>query len=96
MNNDTLTIVSMITKKIKLSILSFLTVLSFSPLSFSQTTVTVGTGTSTSSGTNPSNVVYRSGTTSTYRHVKTVHILTQAQLSAAGLTGISQITKWGY
>jgi hypothetical protein len=96
MKNDAPKTQTMIKKNIPFKLLSLLTFLFVSIFTIAQTTITIGTGTSTSSGTNPSNVIYRSGTTSTYRHAKTVHILTQAQLSAAGLTGISQITKWGY
>lgn len=58
-------------------------------------TVTIGTGTTTVAGTNGV-PIYRSGTTSTFHHSKSIQLLTAAQLSAAGLMNGSSITAWGY
>ncbi|MFN6038916.1 MAG: GEVED domain-containing protein [Bacteroidota bacterium] len=61
----------------------------------SQTTVTIGTGTLTASGTNGT-PIYRSSATSTFHHAKSIQLLTQTQLSAAGILSGAIITQWGY
>ena len=63
--------------------------------SYGQTTVTIGTGTLTSSGTNGT-PIYRSSSTSSFHHSKSVQLLTAAQMSAAGVLANSTITQFGY
>jgi len=58
-------------------------------------TATIGTGTLTASGTNGT-PIYRSSTTSTFHHSKSIQLLTAAQLGAAGVTSGASITGWGY
>lgn len=60
-----------------------------------QTTVTIGTDTTKSSGF-ASNPVFRLSGTSSQHHAKSVQLLTAAQLSSAGLTSGVNITNWGY
>ncbi|MBK7763868.1 MAG: hypothetical protein IPI46_10955 [Bacteroidetes bacterium] len=65
-----------------------------SNLSFAQT-VTIGTGTLTTSGTNGV-PIYRSSTTSSFNHSKSIQLLTQSQLSAAGIASGAIINSWAY
>lgn len=58
-------------------------------------TATIGTGTLTASGTNGT-PIYRSSTTSSFHHSKSIQLITAAQLASAGVTGGASITGWGY
>lgn len=62
---------------------------------FAQTTVTIGTGTLTASGTNGT-PIYRSASTSSFHHSKSIQLLTATDLSAAGVPSGAVITAWGY
>ena len=64
-------------------------------LGFAQT-VTIGTGTSFSGGTQNGNPIYRSSTTSSFHHSKSVQLVTAADLSTAGVSPGALITEWGY
>lgn len=64
-------------------------------LSAQQTSVTIGTGTLTAAGTNGT-PIYRSSTTSSFHHSKSIQLLTQAQLSAAGLSAGYPIDSVGF
>ncbi|MBL7924995.1 MAG: HYR domain-containing protein [Bacteroidia bacterium] len=58
-------------------------------------TAIIGTGTLTASGTNGT-PIYRSASTSSFHHSKSIQLLTAAQLSTAGVTAGASITGWGY
>ena len=63
---------------------------------FAQTTVTIGTGTSTSTAGTNGDPIYRSSTTSSFHHSKSIQLLTASQISAAGIPSGANITQWGY
>ena len=65
-------------------------------IGFSQTTVTIGTGTSASGTSDNGNPIYRSSATSGFSFSQSVQLLTQADLSSVGLSGGSTITKIAY
>ncbi len=60
-----------------------------------QTTVTIGAGTVSASGTN-GNPIYRSSATSSFNFSQSVQLLTAADLAAAGITAGSTITKLAF
>ena len=57
-------------------------------------TITIGTGTTTTTGNGTP--IYRSSSTSSFHHSKSIQLLTAAQLSGAGLTAGANITGYGY
>ncbi|MCC5916326.1 MAG: hypothetical protein JJU02_03260, partial [Cryomorphaceae bacterium] len=60
------------------------------------TVVVIGTGTLASTTTQNGSPIYRSSTTSAFDYAQSVQLLTQADLSAAGITPGSTITKIAY
>ena len=58
-----------------------------------QTTVTIGTGTSSATGGTNGNPIYRSSATSTFNFSQSIQLLTAADLAAAGVTSGATITK---
>ena len=60
-----------------------------------QTTVTIGTGTLTTSGSNGT-PIYRSSASSSFDYSQSVQLLTQSQLAAAGILPGATITKIAY
>ena len=61
-----------------------------------QVTVTISSGTSTSiAGTN-GDPIYRSSTTSSFHHSKSIQLVTSTQLNSAGVVNGSTINSWGY
>lgn len=61
-----------------------------------QTIVTIGTGTSTSTAGTNGDPIYRSSSTSSFHHSKSVQLITASQLSAAGVISGSDITSVGF
>jgi hypothetical protein len=68
--------------------------LGLNPL-FAQTTVTIGTGTLTASGTNGT-PIYRSSAMSGFHHSKSIQLLTATDLAAAGIPSGAVINSWAY
>jgi Ig-like domain CHU_C associated/GEVED domain/SprB repeat len=68
--------------------------LGLNPL-FAQTTVTIGTGTLTASGTNGT-PIYRSSGTSAFHHSKSIQLLTATDLATAGIPSGAVINSWAY
>ena len=68
--------------------------LGLNPL-FAQTTVTIGTGTTTASGTNGT-PIYRSSATSSFHHSKSIQLLTATDLATAGIPSGAVINSWAY
>ncbi|HNB81708.1 MAG TPA: hypothetical protein PLP14_06375, partial [Chitinophagaceae bacterium] len=66
-------------------VLGFFLLAFSSMISFAQVTVTIGTGTSASTAGTNGDPIYRSSTTSSFHHKKSIHLLTASQLSAAGI-----------
>jgi len=62
---------------------------------FSQT-ITIGTGALTSATTDNGNPIYRSSAASGFTFAQSVHLLTNAQLTAAGLTAPKSITSMAF
>jgi hypothetical protein len=60
-----------------------------------QTVVTIGTGTTNAGGTNGT-PIYRSSSTSSFHHSKSIQLLTASQLVAAGVLSGSTFTTFGY
>jgi hypothetical protein len=58
-----------------------------------QTTVTIGTGTSSATGGTNGNPIYRSSASSTFNFSQSIQLLTAADLAAAGVTSGATITK---
>ncbi len=79
-------------KKITLLIVFLLS----SVFGFSQTTVTIGTGTNASGTNDNGNPIYRSAATSVFNFSQSVQLLTATNLSSVGLTSGSTITKIAY
>jgi len=65
-------------------------------IGFSQTTVTIGTGTSASGTNDNGNPIYRSSATSGFSFSQSVQLLTPTDLSSVGLSSGSTITKIAY
>ena len=58
-----------------------------------QTTVTIGSGTSSATGGTNGNPIYRSSAASTFNFSQSIQLLTAADLAAAGVTSGATITK---
>ncbi|MCX7697504.1 MAG: GEVED domain-containing protein [Bacteroidales bacterium] len=65
-------------------------------ISYSQTLVTIGSGSSTSANTDASKPIYSSGSTSSYIYSKTVHLILASELASQGVYNGAIITKWGF
>ncbi len=63
--------------------------------SYAQTTVTIGTGTTATSGTNGT-PIYRSSASSSFNYSQSVQLLTAADMAAAGIPPGATITKIAY
>lgn len=77
-------------------VLGFFLLAFSSMISFAQVTVTIGTGTSASTAGTNGDPIYRSSTTSSFHHSKSIHLLTASQLSAAGIPAGAIINSWAY
>lgn len=71
-------------------------ILSFFYVNFARAqSVIIGSGTNTVGGSNGV-PIYRSSSTSTFLHSKSVQLLTTSQLNNAGIPSNATITSWGY
>ncbi|MCY1661262.1 fibronectin type III domain-containing protein [Chryseobacterium sp. SL1] len=61
-----------------------------------QTTVTIGSGASTATAGTNGDPIYRSSSTSSFHHSKSVQLLTAADLTAAGLANTYPVNAIGY
>ena len=68
----------------------------FSGSVFAQTTITIGGGASTAAANNNGNPIYRSSATSGNNFAQSVHLLTAADLTAAGLNSAKDITSMAF
>ena len=77
-------------------VLCMLFFLSFGNLVNAQTTVIIGAGASTATGGTNGNPIYRSSAGSSFNFSQSAHLITAAQLSAAGMSGGSSISSFGF
>ena len=68
----------------------------FSGSVFAQTTITIGAGASTAAANNNGNPIYRSSASSAFNFAQSVHLLTAADLTAAGLNSAKDITSMAF